>query len=512
MSDNFGIKNWNDFVPKPIFDEHSEYDKIYDKAWQLAFEHIKSISGMPQNPYMDEAFCDTQIWIWDTSFMSLFCKYAYKVFPGVESFNNFYNVLYGDESLPSVIPTENEPVWTSAVPGVPYEIKIHIADNPPLFAWAEYENVLMSGNVERLNDLLYNKQFLQKHYDWIENLNSSVRLPKVFIHTCLINEGIGYKWEGGASGMDNTPRGRTGEHALADRPNNRNMLWFDAICQQALSAKMISKLFSLVGDKEQAKKWNLKFEDKKEIINTYYWDDTDKFYYDIDFITKDFYKVKTVASFWALTSETATVGRADFLSNQVLNTSTFCAAAPFLSLSRDDNDYSPNGKYWRGSIWLPTAYATLKGLTNYGYYEIAHDSALKLLDHMYKTYVSCEPHTIWECYNPEKHEPAKSTDDKKTVRKDFCGWSALGPISIYIEFVLGFHSIDAFNNVVKWALPKNANGSIGIRGLRFGDIITDIIANNGECYVVTNKNYTLEINKKKYEIKSGENRFKIQCD
>ena len=64
---------------------------LYNKAWELAFMHIKDVPGMPQNPYMDEAFCDTQVWIWDTCFMTLFCKYANRVFPGVESLKNFYN-------------------------------------------------------------------------------------------------------------------------------------------------------------------------------------------------------------------------------------------------------------------------------------------------------------------------------------------------------------------------------------------------------------------------------------
>lgn len=510
MSDIFGTEKWRDYIPTPVFDEHKEYNDIYNKAWELAFEHIKSISGMPQNPYMDEAYCDTQIWIWDTCFMSLFCKYAREVFPGVETFNNFYDVLYGNSRLPTIIPTEDEPVWTSATAGVPYEIKIHIADNPPLFAWAEYENALLSGDKTHLNELLYKKRSLQKHYDWLENLHSSVRLPNVFLPTYLINEGIGYKWEGGTSGMDNTPRGRIGERATAERPNNPNMLWIDAICQQALNAKMIEKLFLLAGDNEEAEKWKSKFNAKKKIINDYYWDNSDNFYYDIDCGTKDFYKVKTVASFWTLTSETATDERADFLANQVLNTSTFCALSPFLSLSRDDADYSSSGKYWRGSVWLPTAYATLKGLVNYGYYDIAHTAALKLIEHMYQTYARFEPHSIWECYSPEKYEPAKTTDDKKTVRKDFCGWSALGPISVFIEFVLGFHTINAFEKIVKWEMPKDFNGKIGIKGLRFGDVVTDIISDGRDCFVTSNQEYTLEINGKKYEICIGNNNYSIQ--
>ena len=135
MKKNFEIKNQKNYIPIPVDEKHAEYIDLYYKAWELAYEHIKYIPDMPQNPYMDEAFCETQIWIWDTCFMSLFCKYAKEAFPGVESLKNFYDVLYENKSLPTVIPPKNEPDWTEAKPGEPYEIKIHIADNPPLFAW-----------------------------------------------------------------------------------------------------------------------------------------------------------------------------------------------------------------------------------------------------------------------------------------------------------------------------------------------------------------------------------------
>lgn len=162
---------------------------------------------------------------------------------GVETLNNFYDVLYGGKHLPVIMPPENEPDWTGAVYGEPYEMKVHIADSPPLFAWAEYENALMKGDSDYVKDLLYERKVLQKHYDWIENLHTQVSIPGVLHHTYLISEKYGYKWEGGSSGMDNTPRGRTGEHAFEERPNNPDMLWLDALCQQALSAKMIARLF-----------------------------------------------------------------------------------------------------------------------------------------------------------------------------------------------------------------------------------------------------------------------------
>ena len=61
---------------------------------------------MPQNPYMDEGFCETQVCIWDTCFMSLFCKFAQDVFPGKETLKNFYEVLFDGKILPKVVLTK----------------------------------------------------------------------------------------------------------------------------------------------------------------------------------------------------------------------------------------------------------------------------------------------------------------------------------------------------------------------------------------------------------------------
>jgi hypothetical protein len=506
MNKNFGAANWKEYIPQPVCQAHPGYLEFYNRAWELAFDHVKDLPGMPQNPYMDEAFCQTQVWIWDSCFMSLFCKYAREAFPGVETLNNFYKALYEGVHLPIVIPPQDEPDWTHAIPGVPYELKVHLADNPPLFAWAEYENALMSGDIEYIEELLYDRQILQKHYAWLENLHKPVKLDNVLIPTYWIAEKYGYKWEGGCSGMDNTPRGRVGDYTEAVRPNNPDMLWLDAICQQAQSANMIAKLYKIVGDKENEAVWNKKFEEKKAIINDLYWDEEDKFYYDIDCNTHDFYKVMTIASYWTLTSKTATDERAKVLVEEMSNPETFGGFVPLVSLARNDGNYVSNGRYWHGAVWLPTAYAALKGFIEYGYYKEAYEAASKLVEHMYRTYTDYTPHSIWECYHPEAHKPAATVErDDVTVRKDFCGWSALGPISVYIEFVLGFHTIDAFTKTVKWAKPDELTGKVGIKNLRFGNIVTDIVADGSECSVISNQPYTLEINGKKFDIAPGEN-------
>jgi len=123
---------------------------------------------------------------------------------------------------------------------------------------------------------------------------------------------------------------------------------------------------------------------------------------------------------------------------------------------------------------------------------------------MYKTYTDFEPHTIWECYSPEEYKPATNeTFTDELVRKDFCGWSALGPISIYIEHVLGFHTVNAFDKLVKWAKPDGFKGEIGIKNLRFGDVVTDIVADGNKVSVSSNGDYTLEINGVSCKVSAG---------
>ena len=221
MKKNFSeIRN---SLPTPVFDEHPEFIELYWKAWELAWDHVKDIPGMPQTPYMDEGFCDTDIWIWDSCFMSLYCKYASELFPGYQTLENFYTVLHGNGELPEII-AENVPVDGPIKAGEKARIKIHIADNPPLFAWAEYENAKISGNLEHIKDLLLKKRYLQKHYDFLETITAGTRIDGVRTMVYWEKFDCGYRWEGGKSGMDNTPRGRQGESAHKNRPATRDLL------------------------------------------------------------------------------------------------------------------------------------------------------------------------------------------------------------------------------------------------------------------------------------------------
>lgn len=102
----------------------------------------------------------------------------------------------------------------------------------------------------------------------------------------------------------------------------------------------------------------------------------------------------TVASFWTMTAGIATSEQADDLIVWLKDPNALGGSVPFPTLARNDADFDPTGKYWRGSVWLPTSYAALKGLAEYGRYDMAHTTGLQLLEHMYRTYTDYEPHTI----------------------------------------------------------------------------------------------------------------------
>ena len=187
---NFDINNpdWKKSIPVPVFDEEPGYIDFYNFAWKIAHDHVLEIPGMPQTPYMDEAFLITDIWIWDTCFMMFFCKYAPDVFPGIETLNNFYKPLLDQAPLPMVT-IHDPPEWTGFKDGTTTQLRIHIPDNPPLFAWAEYSYALMTGDKTHLKELLLEKKYLQRHFAFLENLTEPgfgteyTRAP-----TCLVKK------------------------------------------------------------------------------------------------------------------------------------------------------------------------------------------------------------------------------------------------------------------------------------------------------------------------------------
>lgn len=472
-----GTTAWKDKIPHPIFDKDTGFIELYNLAWQQAYDHLKHQPGLPQSPYMDEALWDDTIWIWDTCFMVQFCKYAPDAFPGVESLHNFYTAIHD-----SAVKKEN------------YPLKIQHPDNPPLFAWCEYDYFRMTNDTVRLSQIL-DSGYLQKHFEWFDSVPQGYTFKGA--QTKIKRTPFGYHWSGTPSGMDNTPRGRGVGY--------EGILWVDAIAQQGLSALYIARMYETVGKRAEAHEWLKKYHKLKALVNQYYWDEEDGFYYDIDAKTLEHIKVKTPASFWPLLAEMASRKQGERQMKAVTDTEIFGGKIPWPTVDRKAPEFdAETGNYWRGGVWIPTAYMGIKAAEKYGCLKEAAESAENLVQHMLNTYRGYAPHTIWECYRP--NTPYPSINHGKRVGEDFCGWSALGPISLFIENILGFYDVDGVTRTIHWDLHQP--GRHGIQKLRFADITTDIVFDGQTTVdVVTDKPYTLVINGKKFQIKSGKNKL-----
>lgn len=209
----------------------------------------------------------------------------------------------------------------------------------------------------------------------------------------------------------------------------------------------------------------------------------------------------TPASFWPLLAEVADSFRAGRMVRLLKDPEILGGEIPIPSVARNNKSFRKEGNYWKGSLWLPTSYMTIKAVEKYGYYDLAAELAVKTVSHMAETYRIYTPHTIWECYSPTQAVPGKNRDGKTDSREDFCGWSALGPISLLIENVLGFYDIDAQKNCVRWYPVEN--GRTGIENLRFGTVVTDIVKDGNTVTVSSNKEYSLVIREDSFSIQPG---------
>lgn len=474
-------------IPQPVFDAEPGYVELYWKAWEQAYAHVKWQKGLVQPLYMDEGLWDDTIWIWDSEFMVMFCKYAPKLFPGIQTLDNFYYTMLEDSGS---------------------SLRIQHPDNPPFFAWVENDYYKITGDRDHIRELLLDKKFPQRYWDLFPTLSPERKLQFDHYPIALKYKGIGYEWNGISSGMDNTPRTRAGE----------GMLWVDAISQQALSALYISRLAKVAGDGATAREFEKKWKELRGIVNKYYWDDSDGCYYDIvpapSGETASVADVQaspsawrttgilTPASFWPMLAEIPSKAQARRMTEFALRPDKLGGEVPWVTVSRDDPDFDANdGWYWRGSMWLPTAYMGIKALEKYGFQEAADTTAEKVLSWMLRTYCDYEPHTIWECYSPTA--PTPSSNHGKRVRPDFCGWSALGPISLFIENVLGFHDIDASLRTVHWDIRHDCRH--GLNNLTFGDTTTDLLYDPAASTVTirSNKPYCLILNGKSHRIRAG---------
>lgn len=457
-------------LPSPIYDDNPLLVDTYWKAWQLAFKnfHEPAPGSGYVSQFIDAAF-NQNIFLWDSSFMTMFCNFGSPLVPGISTLDNFYAKQHEDGEIPREIVratgadylpwvnTEGGSLisrsgWPSEAfvdrPGgwpVIYKNRAVPTPNPkltldnldhPILAWAELESYRVTGDKDRLG---------------------SVWEPLVQYYRALqkyLRQGNGLYMTDWAS-MDNSPR----NPYLKDGGTG-----VDISCEMVLFARDLSQIAEILKKDKEAKELSKEAADLSRLINRYMWDKHKKFYFDLTVDGKRA-PVKTVAAYWTLIAHVASANQAKDLVAELKNPKTFGRRNAVPTLAADEPKYDPAGGYWRGSVWAPTTTMVIRGLEAYGYSDMARKIALQHLNLVAEVYKNTG--TIWENYSPEYPKPGKP------AAKDFVGWSGIGPIMYLLEYGIGLKP-DASRNELLWELTTA--GRIGCDRFRFNGHTVSLVA------------------------------------
>ena len=480
-------------LPHPVLDGHEDFIDIYYKAWETAFTNIEYID---KEGWKNILTCMPGVgitWQWDSCIMTFITNYSNGTLSAFNNLDNLYRLRResdGFMSMAYTIETEEE-----AYPG---------RINPPLMAWAEWEHYRITGDDSRLERVL---PALEGIYSFIENNRRR--------ETCDL-----YWFEdSGSSGMDNSPRSGYFSPDL----DGSDVCHVDLACQQALSAKNLSRICEKLGLYEKSEFYKAENERICALINKFHWSDRARWYFDF-FIRGEvgqkvkFINSKTGAAFWTMLSGAADGFRLEAVREHLFNENEFYTKVPFASLAKDDPNYDPMGGYWLGGVWPPTNYAAMKGLAETGHRELAREAAYKFLTAVCEVDSNPAFGGIWECYAPEAYRPA-TTEEGGLVRAEFVGWGGLAPITLLIENIIGL-DFNASENTVTFNL--HAREKCGLENMDFGGnkisvVCTEYQPFRGKTVIETEaeKPFTLVVNTKylwekvTLEVPAGKSTFRI---
>lgn len=446
-------------LPIPVVEGNPEFVELYYKAWELAWNHLAygTASNQFEKIYLDEGF-DQHIYQWDSAFMTAFAVYSNNVFPVMAALDNFYESQRKDGYIQRVynesdgsevnVPTKNEPMI-----------------NPPLFAWIEWRYYRISGDASRLRKVL---PVLVKYFNWIDkNLHDNLGLG-LYYNTPL------------GSGMDNIPRPGVGKG-----------VWVDMSAQQALTALCIVKISEKINRRDISASFRQKYNAIKGAILGNCWNWDDNFFYDVK-QNGELSPVKHIGAYWTMISGVCPENQSELFFEHLLNPNEFHRRHLFPALSADDPAFDPKGHYWRGGVWAPTNFMTIKGLEKYGADKLAYIASENHIKNIWTVYnnppidedkIAFEQlygdgyKTIWECHSPDYDLPGTRWDNTFFSRQDFVGWSGLGPIALLIENVIGLR-INGSKNEITWVIERIDR--IGIKRLKFNGQFVTLISEEAD--------------------------------
>ena len=128
-----------DRLPSPVWEGHDDAIACYYKAWQIAFRNLRQPvegTGFVSN-FIDTAFNDF-LFMWDSSFIVMFGKYASHIFNFQRTLDNMYSHQHRDGFIcREICEKENGEMWNHDSPD---------GTGPNVLPWSEWEYYKQTGS------------------------------------------------------------------------------------------------------------------------------------------------------------------------------------------------------------------------------------------------------------------------------------------------------------------------------------------------------------------------------
>ncbi|MEP6984948.1 MAG: trehalase family glycosidase, partial [Chloroflexota bacterium] len=361
-------------LPELIVDDHPEWKAMYSKAWELAFKNLRQpepASGFINN-FIDPAF-NSNTFMWDSAFMTMFGRYARQNLDFMGTLNNFYAKQHDDGFICREINTfSGTDLYQSLDPR---------STGPNILAWTEWQDYKYSKDQNRLRDVF--PGLIAYHRWW---------------KTWRTHPDGSYWTSGWGSGMDNQSRIPNSEY------HHQHFSWIDAMMQQVLNCTMLLNIANEIGRHEFNDELNIEREYLGNYINTRMWDDKTGFYFDVAH-DGTLSKTKSIGAYWGFLTDIVPRERVIQMINHLKDPKSFNRPHRIPTQAHDSSVYDPFGGYWLGSVWSPTNYMVLQGLTDQGFLDLAFEIALNHVENIGTIFQNTG--TLWENYAPEYIKPGK---------------------------------------------------------------------------------------------------------
>jgi glycogen debranching enzyme len=388
-------------LPALVWDEHSDVEEAFTRAWQLAWQHLREpVPGPFAGVFLDSAF-NGNVFLWDAAFAQRFMVYARRVLD-VQLLDGFYAAQTDDGWISRTMTPDGRRVWERHDPS---------STGPNVLAWIELECARRTGDADRLARVL---PALVAYHRWTRRYRT---WPS------------GAYWSTGwGCGMDGLPRLPDGVD-----PNfeHGGVTWVDATLQALLSARCILASAELTGSELELDDLAAEVESLDTLVHEQLWDERRAAFTDR---APDGTSMGTlhVGTYWALLATALHAERRRALVSHLTDPGEFGRPFPVPALASSHPSYRADGGYWLGGVWTPTTLMVLDGLRAVGEDALAHQLGRRHLE--FVATVVRETGTIWENYAAERPVPGNE------ARPDFVGWGGASAITVGLEQVLGIRT------------------------------------------------------------------------